>query len=119
MELKPCPFCGGKASSEIQAGHSTANDTWIVYCENCFIEAEKDTQEEAEAVWNRRIKGSSFRQININCDCGNYCTATVFKHIPFDLICNKCGRKFIESINENMDRITWSIKDGVVVEWKQ
>lgn len=58
------------------------------------------------------------RQVDIHCDCGSHCFSTVFAEIHFDLTCSKCGRKFIESINENMERITWGIKDGVVTEWK-
>lgn len=56
--LKPCPFCGGKASlfSVEQPDGST---TYEVDCENADCEvsactAMHDTPEEAAAVWNKR-----------------------------------------------------------------
>lgn len=57
-DLKPCPFCGGKASlfSVEQPDGST---TYEVDCENAGCEvsactAMHDTPEEAAAVWNKR-----------------------------------------------------------------
>jgi hypothetical protein len=55
-------------------------------------------------------------QIEINCDCGTQISGTsVFPE--FNIVCGVCGRNFIESIDENMERIMWSVKDGVVTEW--
>jgi len=38
----------------------------------------------------------AFRQIEIDCDCGNHLSATVFSVRPFDLTCSKCGKHFVE-----------------------
>ena len=53
MELKPCPFCGGKAVCYQESGR------WLVECaitNACDIhpEADAETKEEATKKWNRR-----------------------------------------------------------------
>ena len=54
-DLKPCPFCGGKASSVEDYGHSSA---WEVGCFNgvCRVEPHvwEKTKAEAIAAWNTR-----------------------------------------------------------------
>jgi len=51
-ELKPCPFCGGKA--EAQYGWGDYNCHQIV-CSNCGVmTGGSNTQEQAEEEWNRR-----------------------------------------------------------------
>ena len=58
MELKPCPFCGGKADIE----HKRNLLTWIVQCSNnsCqasyMIGADFETEEAAIEAWNRRAE---------------------------------------------------------------
>lgn len=59
-ELKPCPFCGGKAVMH-RSRHT--NNRFVVYCSNkdekCKAEPCTnlfDTQEEAAEVWNRRAE---------------------------------------------------------------
>ena len=48
-ELKPCPFCGGKAEC------FTVNSASWVYCTDCRCETWGcDTPEEAIATWNKR-----------------------------------------------------------------
>lgn len=51
-EMKPCPFCGGKA--EVVHGFGFDN---IVQCEDCFTETRIcETPEEAIEVWNKRCE---------------------------------------------------------------
>lgn len=59
-ELKPCPFCGGKAMIE-QAKVRKGYETYIVCC-GCLVDMPTityDTQEEADKkaikAWNRRV----------------------------------------------------------------
>lgn len=50
-ELKPCPFCGGKAFEEISKRYPTNR----VYCGQCKTTTMyKTTIEEARELWNRR-----------------------------------------------------------------
>lgn len=57
MELKPCPFCGGKASLYKENG-----EVWIE-CENChcgtaFVNGASSIEVKMSAVikdWNRRV----------------------------------------------------------------
>ncbi|GMO52594.1 MAG: hypothetical protein Pg6C_18340 [Treponemataceae bacterium] len=55
-ELKPCPFCGGKA--RIESGYGRHDDGFcFVLCENCYAEtAEEKGEESAAARWNRRAR---------------------------------------------------------------
>ena len=47
-ELKPCPFCGGKAEFEKDEG-------WFVFCEKCgSMTVLFDTKPEAKETWNSR-----------------------------------------------------------------
>lgn len=46
-ELKPCPFCGGRAS---YGYHDCANGEYT-YCENCGVEVSGDADR-----WNRRVE---------------------------------------------------------------
>ena len=59
-ELKPCPFCGGKAELRHFAG---INVTSYVRCMDCKaqtfefrISTEQSSDEEAIEAWNRRVK---------------------------------------------------------------
>lgn len=58
MELKPCPFCGGKAEIEYKRNLLT----WIVQCSNnsCpasyMIGADFETEEATIEAWNRRAE---------------------------------------------------------------
>lgn len=59
-DLKPCPFCGGKASI-FAFEQPDGSITYEVDCENdgCEVSActmMHDTREQAAAVWNRRAK---------------------------------------------------------------
>lgn len=49
-ELKPCPFCGGKARA-----HDTIQ--WsLVSCDECSAEIRGYTKDEAIEAWNRRVE---------------------------------------------------------------
>lgn len=51
-ELRPCPFCGGKAHI-MRGGH------WIA-CEDCQSESGYcSTKEEAIEAWNRRVDNAA------------------------------------------------------------
>ena len=50
-ELKPCPFCGGKA--ELFGTEETG--VFYVECLDCNVNDNFDTAEEAIAAWNRRM----------------------------------------------------------------
>lgn len=49
QELKPCPFCGGKAKINKEARH-----LYEVECQNCYANVYDDTAEGAVEYWNRR-----------------------------------------------------------------
>ena len=57
-ELKPCPFCGSKASLH----EKPAKQAWIVECTNGTCPAsymigwDYETEKEAIEAWNRRAK---------------------------------------------------------------
>lgn len=54
-ELKPCPFCGGKAET-VYAYYDY--NSWGIHCVDCgaYIQCDpkKDTKEEAIKAWNNR-----------------------------------------------------------------
>lgn len=53
IELKPCPFCGGKG--EIQGLYGA-----FVSCIDCYIEGPyKAFEEEAIEAWNTRADGAA------------------------------------------------------------
>ena len=57
-ELKPCPFCGGKA--EVDRTWWWEEWEYYVYCSQCHVKTAKyhfDAEEAIEA-WNMRKEGS-------------------------------------------------------------
>ena len=108
QELKPCPFCGGKA----RIGHSpNCNDFWII-CRECATYYPKDmsrkyTESEEIEAWNTRhektfrMDMSTYEQGGIvKCDaCGKRIptkhrnTYTVEAKYPY---CPWCGAKVVE-----------------------
>lgn len=51
-ELKPCPFCGGKANIDYGNG---IYEIFYVFCEKCKTRnPNRLTREEAIKLWNRR-----------------------------------------------------------------
>lgn len=66
-ELKPCPFCGGKAvCSAFATDYPTEHSRAYIQCENCGAEIHKDgrvpetkkMQNEITKKWNNRIKAT-------------------------------------------------------------
>ncbi|WP_407310947.1 Lar family restriction alleviation protein [Desulfosporosinus sp. SB140] len=58
--LKPCPFCGGKA--EIRTYHRHDEDEYSVWCTSCYKNKlislntfSYPNKEDAIATWNRRV----------------------------------------------------------------
>ena len=57
-ELKPCPFCGGKAIITCFTFYDADNDDdeegYSVECKNCGVSTSYMSRECAEETWNRR-----------------------------------------------------------------
>lgn len=51
-QLKPCPFCGGKAVRDCTEYKHGA--TYSVLCEECGVEVTRFAEIEAIKAWNRR-----------------------------------------------------------------
>jgi Lar family restriction alleviation protein len=62
-ELKPCPFCGGKATLRSDFGYKEGCQTAWVRC-TCGADGPisdscaGETETEAIAAWNRRVEGA-------------------------------------------------------------
>lgn len=55
IELKKCPFCGGKADFGFKGVFTSIVDNNWVECTLCHAETQiYDTREEAANVWNMR-----------------------------------------------------------------
>ncbi len=55
IELKPCPFCGGKAKMVVYTNYNDYND-YVVNCTKCgaSVPIWHETEKEAAQWWNRR-----------------------------------------------------------------
>ena len=54
-ELKPCPFCGGKAKL-----HKPLYEWYFVRCEQCLIRTNEYLEStKAIAIWNRRCSNDT------------------------------------------------------------
>ena len=62
-QLKPCPFCGGKAKADYcdLVRYGSASLHWYVYCKSCQTKTKRfmgrDNYKKAIAAWNRRSNG--------------------------------------------------------------
>lgn len=56
-QLKPCPFCGGKAEMLISE-YEDSRKEYLVACTECdgMVERWRKTEEEAAEQWNRRAE---------------------------------------------------------------
>ena len=58
-ELKPCPFCGGEASSEF----FTQQSGWSIFCDGCHASAATlPAKSEAIAAWNTRPPSADYER---------------------------------------------------------
>ena len=58
LELKPCPFCGGKAEIRKYHHYGLGDEYWVV-CTSCGVHTPGgiDNKEHIEVkIWNRRVK---------------------------------------------------------------
>ena len=61
-ELKPCPFCGGKAELYESEAYNLKTETkeknirWFVMCEQCTALTCGALKGKAIEAWNRRVK---------------------------------------------------------------
>lgn len=57
-ELKPCPFCGGKAKEF--TGEDAAPHRWTVECDACGAHIGSGTRHRARTKWNRRAERTCY-----------------------------------------------------------
>lgn len=59
MELKPCPFCGGRAEIDSYETFAWCERTYIVGCgnDNCLVSPSVKGEIKSETIeaWNRRV----------------------------------------------------------------
>ena len=78
-ELRPCPFCGGRAKHV----YFSFTDAHSVWCRNCGAESnEFDTEAEAIEAWNTRAERT----------CRNVADQVVL----FE--CSECGAKTVDAV---------------------
>ena len=55
IELKPCPFCGGKGVEILEDENKYLYYRYMAQCQKCGANAKLSrTKEEARKAWNRR-----------------------------------------------------------------
>lgn len=59
-ELKPCPFCGGKAYVSREDCYGELDDYYMVHCDTCSLQFGFTKQFECEKqvtdAWNMRVE---------------------------------------------------------------
>jgi hypothetical protein len=82
-ELKPCPFCGGKAKTH--KPDPEVDPQWYITCPNydecCTPTAAGMTYEEAAAIWNRRVDDPVKERL-----------LGALAALPLDIVDHCCGR---------------------------
>jgi Lar family restriction alleviation protein len=53
-DLKPCPFCNGKAEYSDGKFEHYGLDTPHVFCQDCYVRNFTSTKEKAIKAWNTR-----------------------------------------------------------------
>jgi len=63
-ELKPCPFCGGKAELHMQ-NSTDPNSFWFIRCSNdeCLIDTELDGRDVIIKCWNTRHNSDEIKRM--------------------------------------------------------
>ena len=90
-ELKPCPFCGGKAEYRAAKYVRTAFRHSVV-CLDCFASIPpKDSEQEAIEAWNTRAERTCKNRGSYKgcSECGWYLNDN-------DRYCGGCGAKVVE-----------------------
>lgn len=60
-ELKPCPFCGGKARIMMEEEDLPDESFHNIYCTSCGVQFWTKSKTDAIEAWNRRIERDSVR----------------------------------------------------------
>ena len=107
-ELRPCPFCGGKAwAYSGTTYHFESGFGWICACKSCDAQGQiGETKKAAVMNWNRRTPGTCRNTVIEKDKCGmdfqcSHCelswsfTVGSLKDNEF-FFCPKCGREVVE-----------------------
>lgn len=57
-DLKPCPFCGGEATTwsyDPYDGYQGRNEVYCAGCKTCGVHYSSSTKTTATDKWNRRV----------------------------------------------------------------
>lgn len=98
-ELKPCPFCGGKARIMLEEEDRPDDSFHNVYCTGCGVQFWVKSKSQAIAAWNRRsdavpvVRGEWEVAIgydpNKKVQCQN-CYKMAYEPTPY---CPNCGAR--------------------------
>ena len=99
-DLKPCPFCAGKATMLIVPGEKSK---WLVKCQNgCCNQMPHDSEEEAAEEWNRRTEvNNQSPEINNSNDCISRQGA--IDHFKSITVATSIGNKYNEGFVDGLD----------------
>jgi len=111
--LKPCPFCGGKAETRHpEAGFRCDNERFVVSCTDCNAtrwnkttsqkcQVGFDTEVEAIKAWNTRVENTCTIEYEEHDEClEKDCFHLSCDHVADSSIkpkyCMECGAKVVE-----------------------
>lgn len=96
-ELKPCPFCGGKA--RLRSGTIVTLPMHQVYCLSCGAGCgHRYTEAEAIEAWNTRYEETCRMETDESCQNWNSCSvcgADYYNDQPLNY-CPNCGARVVE-----------------------